>query len=290
MNKLESTVTEKYTGTKIVDYLKREMQLSVSLVKKVKFGGVFINGENVHMRALVTAGDTVTFILPEEASEGIRPIEMPLDIIYEDEYLIAVNKPSDMPTHPSRGNSLPTLAEGLMAYFKNKKFVFRSINRLDRGTSGIVIVAKNAFVANKLSLEMKRGGFLKKYSAIVKGIPNPEEATIDAPIDRIEEGNIKRAVIDGGKRAITDYKVIRTYNDGNSLLEITLHTGRTHQIRVHMSHIGHPLVGDFLYGECDGYKNYFLHAKSIEISHPISGERLILNSKENFNYDSKDNN
>ena len=290
MNKLESTVTEKYTGTKIVDYLKREMQLSVSLVKKVKFGGVFINGENVHMRALVNAGDAVTVILPEEASEGIRPIEMPLDIIYEDEYLIAVNKPSDMPTHPSRGNSLPTLAEGLMAYFKNKKFVFRSINRLDRGTSGIVIVAKNAFVANKLSLEMKRGGFLKKYSAIVKGIPNPKEATIDAPIDRIEEGNIKRAVIDGGKRAITDYKVIRTYNDGNSLLEITLHTGRTHQIRVHMSHIGHPLVGDFLYGECDGYKNYFLHAKSIEISHPISGERLILNSKENFNYDSKDNN
>ena len=131
---------------------------------------------------------------------------------------------------------------------------------------------------------------MKKYSAIVKGIPNPKEATIDAPIDRIEEGNIKRAVLDSGKRAITDYKLISTYEDGNSLLEITLHTGRTHQIRVHMSHIGHPLVGDFLYGDRDGYDNYFLHAKSIELTHPVSEQRIILTSKEDFKYEPKNNN
>lgn len=276
MKEIKKIVEKEFDEIKIVDYLKKALMLSVSLVKKVKFGGVFINGENVHMRAIVHTGDTVLVKLPEEQSENIKPKKIPLDIIYEDEYLIAVNKPCGMPTHPSRGNSLTTLAEGIMAYFAPESFVFRAVNRLDRDTSGIVIIAKDAVTADKLSSEMKRGGFIKKYSAVVSGVPSPEEATIDAPIERVSEGNIKREVRPDGKRAVTDYKVIKKLENGDSILDITLHTGRTHQIRVHMAYIGHPLRYDFLYGDKVDGKNYKLHAKSIEFTHPFTNERMIL--------------
>ena len=280
--KIEKTADERHNGKKITEYLRYELSLSASLIKKVKYGHVFINGENVHMRAIVKTGDVITVTMPEDKSEGIRAIEMPLDIIYEDDYLIAVNKPSDMPTHPSKGNNLPTLAEGIMAYYKDRRFVFRAINRLDRDTGGIVIIAKDAHTADKLSREMKAGGYVKKYVAIVDGTPNPKEGMIDAPIEREYEGNIKRIVRADGKRAITEYKVIKELDFGRSLCEITLHTGRTHQIRVHMAHIGHPLTADFLYGTAVEKEKYKLHAKSIEFTHPISGERMILNSKADF--------
>lgn len=282
MKEIKRTVEDSLDGIKIVDYLKRALGLSVSLVKKVKFGGVFINGVNVHMRAIVHTGDEVLVKLPEEQSENIRPKEIALDIVYEDEYLIAINKPSGMPTHPSRGNSLTTLAEGVMAYFYPESFVFRAVNRLDRDTSGIVIIAKDAVTADKLSREMKRGGFVKKYSALVSGVPSPREAIIDAPIERIEEGNIKREVRPDGKRAVTEYKVLRVLDDGNSILDITLHTGRTHQIRVHMAYIGHPLLYDFLYGERAEGEIYKLHARSIEFTHPFTEERMILTRDADF--------
>lgn len=282
MNKIQRIVDEAFDGANIASYLRLALGLSSTLVKKVKFGGVFINGVNVHMRATVRKNDTVEVILPEEASENIRPIAMPLDIVYEDEYIIAVNKPSGMPTHPSKGNSLPTLAEGIVAYLMPKKFVFRAINRLDRDTGGIVIVAKDALSAARLSAEMKRGGFSKVYSAIVTGTPEMAHGVIDAPIARNAEGDIKRVVRDDGKRAVTEYKVIRTLSDGNALCEIRLHTGRTHQIRVHMAYIGHPLVADFLYGERIEGRNYSLHAKTISFTHPVTGEKMTLHSKADF--------
>lgn len=282
MKEIKTTVAKEYDGIRIVDFLKCGMSLSVSLVKKVKFGGVFINGTNVHMRAIVHTGDEVFVKLPEEQSENIQPKEIPLDVVYEDEYLIAVNKPSGMPTHPSRGNNLTTLAEGVMAYFSPESFVFRAVNRLDRDTSGIVIIAKDAVTADKLSREMKRGGFVKKYSALVSGVPSPEEAIIDAPIERISKGNIKREVRADGKRAVTEYKVIKKLDCGDSILDITLHTGRTHQIRVHMAYIGNPLRYDFLYGDKVEGEIYKLHAKSIEFTHPFTNERMILKTDTDF--------
>ena len=282
MKEISKKVVEEFDGIRISEYLKRGLNISVTLIKRVKFGGVFINGVNVHMRALVHTGDTVLVNLPETSSENIRPIDIPLDIIYEDDYLIAVNKPSGMPTHPSKGNSLPTLAEAIMAYFAPEPFVFRAINRLDRDTGGIVIIAKDPVSADRLSREMKSGGYIKKYEALVSGVHSPSQAIIDAPIERESEGNIKRVVRPDGKRAITEYAVKRVLEDGNSICEIILHTGRTHQIRVHMAHIGHPLCYDFLYGERVDGEIYRLHAKSIEFTHPFTNERLILTSKVDF--------
>ncbi len=281
-NTLYATVEENCRPQRIYDYLRNNMSLSASLIKKVKYGRTFLNGEAVTMRATVYPGDKIKVELPRLASENVRPIEMPIDVIYEDEHFIAVNKPSDMPTHPSRANHLPTLAEGLSAYFAPDPFVFRAINRLDRDTSGIVIVAKNAFSANELSKVMKSSGFIKKYDAVVTGILTEKTGIIDAPIARLSEGNIKRGVLESGKRAITEFRVTKEYENGNSLVELTLHTGRTHQIRVHMAYIGHPLYNDFLYGvRCEG-GTYRLHAKSISFINPFTKEEMTLTSPSGF--------
>ena len=254
------------------DYL-RLLGFSVTLIKEAKFGGILLNGTPVTVRAMVQNGDIIEIYLKEEKSEGIPPMNILLRVLYEDEDILAVDKPTNMPTHPSKGNNLPTLANAVMGYYGGN-FVFRSVNRLDRDTSGIVIIAKNRMSAYLLSDSMKRGMWKKKYHALVDGTPSPTEATIDAPIERIEEGNIKRTVREDGKRAITIYKVIEEYTD-SSLCEISLLTGRTHQIRVHMSHIGHPLVSDFLYGKASD-KEYFLRCVEIQFPHPKTKEIIII--------------
>ena len=259
---------------KISDYMKSKLGFSSSLITKVKYGGVSLNGEVVTMRATVCIGDKIKVAFPKEESENIEPLSIPLDILYEDEHILAVNKPKDMPTHPSRGNNLPTLANAVAAYI-GKNFVFRAINRLDRGTSGIVIIAKNPFSAAKLGKAMKERKIKKTYTAIISGIPDLKEGRIDAPITREKEGELKRVVRDDGKRAITDYKVIDITDDENSICEIKLHTGRTHQIRVHMAHIGHALVGDFLYG-VENENGYSLTCSEISLPHPLNNEILTI--------------
>ena len=273
MEKLTVIADGNVKDVRMSDFLKRILGFSTSLVTKVKFGGVFLNGEVVTMRARVNAGDSVTVQFPPEESENIPPIDIPLDIIFEDEHILAVNKPSDMPTHPSKGNSLPTLANAARAYL-GEGFVFRAVNRLDRGTSGLVIIAKNPFSASNLGRAMKERRIHKKYRAIVTGVPSPAQGIIDLPIARECEGSIKRVVREGGKRAVTEYRVIESYADA-SLVEVTLHTGRTHQIRVHFAHIGHPLVGDFLYGE-EKAGGYSLICSEISFPHPLTNEEIVL--------------
>ena len=260
---------------KLADYMKRRLGFSSALITKVKFGGVTLNGEVVTMRARVKSSDEICVSMPSDEASEIEPMPIDLDIVYEDEHILAVNKPSDMPTHPSRGNHLPTLANAVAAYL-GAPFVFRAVNRLDRGTSGIVLIAKNAYAAAKLGRAMKERKIHKKYVARVSGVPSPTEGRIDAPIRREREGELKRIVSDDGKPAITDYKVTRVEGDGeSSLCEITLHTGRTHQIRVHMAYIGHPLVGDFLYGE-DAPDGYFLTCCELIFPHPVTNEIMTL--------------
>ena len=277
MKALNFTVENISECMKISDYMKRRLGFSSSLITKVKFGGVRLNGEVVTMRATVKDGDTISVTFPKEESENVEPIAIPLDILYEDEHILAVNKPADMPTHPSRGNHLPTLANAVAAYL-GSPFVFRAINRLDRGTSGIVIIAKNPYSAARLGQAMKDRKIHKKYIAVVEGVPSPSEARIDAPIIREREGELRRVVREDGKAAVTDYKVIGKTKDGNAICEIVLHTGRTHQIRVHMAHIGHALVGDFLYGK-EGEDGYSLTCSEISFPHPLTQKVITTRKK-----------
>ena len=264
----------------IRNYLTQRLGFSTSIIAIVKYDNVTVNGETVYMRATVKNGDVIGVTLPDEESENIPPIDIPLDIIYEDEHIIAVNKPINMPTHPSRGNHLPTLANAIMAYF-NSSFVFRAISRLDRDTSGIVLIAKNQLSAAILSREMKKGSFRKIYEATVVGIPNPAFGEINVPIARETEGDIKRVVREDGKNAITRYRVIDVNKDNNAIMELEAITGRTHQLRVHMAYIGHPLVADFLYGERIENETYRLHCKFLEFPHPISGDTVTLRCPQN---------
>ena len=280
MQKYTETVSGVYTEMKIRDYLKNRLGLSTSLIGKVKYDNVILNGTAVHMRALVKNGDVIEITLPDEESENIEPIDIPIQIIFEDEYLIAVNKPKNMPVHPSRGNHLPTVANAIRAYIGHP-FVFRAVNRLDRDTSGIVLIAKNAESAYKLSAAMKRGEFIKEYLAIVNGCPSQQRGTVSARIAREREGEMKRVVREDGKIAVTHYEVLKSDGD-TSLLRIRLETGRTHQIRVHMAHIGHPLKNDFLYGDGNPGDTYQLHAEKLTFPHPKTDDIITLVSKAPF--------
>jgi 23S rRNA pseudouridine1911/1915/1917 synthase len=237
------------------------------------------------MRATVQNGDRIEIRFPGEASEGIPPMDLPLEILYEDAHLIAVCKPRNMPTHPSKGNSLPTLANAVMHYF-GEDFTFRAVTRLDRDTSGIVLIAKTQYAAARLSEDMKAGKFKKIYTAIVGGVPEEKEGRIDAPIRREREGEMRRIVAEDGKRAVTDYQVIQVRKDGNAVLSLRLHTGRTHQIRVHMAHIGHPLLGDGKYGvnrddKKKGYHYQALYSYRLRFDFEQNGDVLdYLSGKE----------
>lgn len=264
-----------FDGRIIKDFLKKRLGFSSSLITKVKYGGVSVNARVVRMREVLHTGDVVTVRFPEEKSENIEPIPYSLSVIYEDEDILAVNKPTNMPIHPSRGNHLVTLANAV-AYYFNSSFVFRAIGRLDRDTSGIVVIAKNAYAATRLYSDMKNGEFEKHYLALLSRTPCERHGFIDAPIERESEGSIKRTIRADGKTAKTEYTVTEILPDGRAWADIRLYTGRTHQIRVHMAHVGAPLYNDFLYGEsvCEG--SYILHCSRLIFPHPRTREKIEL--------------
>ena len=274
MDKISEFVDREFDGRLIKDFLRIRLALSATLIKKVKFGGVFVNGEVVTMRKALSEGDNVEVILPTEDSEFVAPVAEPLTVLYEDEYILAVDKPINMPTHPSKYNSLVTLANLVRAYI-GAPFVFRAITRLDRDTSGIVLIAKDQISASRLSAEMKAGKIEKIYTAILKSAPSEREGVIDAPIEREAPESIKRIVREDGKKAITKYRVTEIFPDGKAMCEVIPITGRTHQIRVHMAHIGSPLDEDFLYGVSTG-KTYFLRCTSLSFTHPKTNEKITI--------------
>ena len=278
MEKYQDIVTGVEGEMKIRDYLKRRLGLSTALIAKVKYDNVLLNGEIVYMRATVKNGDVIDITLPDEDSESIEPMDIKLGIVYEDEHVIAINKPKNMPVHPSRGNHLPTVANAVRHYVGHP-FVFRAINRLDRDTSGIVLIAKDRLSGAKLYQAMKDRKFDKTYLAHVEGVPSENHGFINAPIAREAEGEMKRVVREDGKEALTEYEVRSVNPDGTSILKVTLHTGRTHQIRVHMAHIGHPLVNDFLYGT-RSEDTYSLHCNSLSFPHPFTGKIITVTAEE----------
>ena len=255
--KLIYEISQDFNGKTLKDLLKYN-KISVAMTTKLKKKekGILLNGKRVFVTEKLSTGDILELLTEseEDHSEFIYPTEGTLDILYEDEDFLAVNKPPYLPVHPSKGHPYDSLANIVVYYYKQKSenFTFRCVNRLDKDTSGVTLIAKNAYaheLMRRLSIENQ---IHKTYYAIIHGTPQPIEGEINLPIYRPEEATIKRIVDPRGKEAITIYKTVKT-NDKISLVKINLITGRTHQIRVHFSHIGHPLAGDFLYGnENDG--------------------------------------
>lgn len=255
--------------------LKEHFGFSKGTVVKLKENkGIFVNGESVTVRKMMQENDVLTVRFYEEKSENIVPVEMELDIIYEDEDILAVNKPSGTPTHPSLNHYTDTLANGVCYKYRNENFTFRAVNRLDRETSGVVLIAKNRNSAHKLSKQIKEGSMEKIYFALCEGVFSKKEGVIKKPIARKQESMILRHVSEEGKDALTEYKVLS--EDENSLVEVRPQTGRTHQIRVHFSYIGNPIVGDTLYGTKKGDERLMLHCGSMIFKHPVTDETLCL--------------
>ncbi|MGN0107453.1 MAG: RluA family pseudouridine synthase [Hominilimicola sp.] len=272
----EYVIAPEYDGANVTTVLKQHFKMSTSLIKDLKKyeDGLRLNGSHIRTVDTVKTGNTLTVTLRDSASENIIPKNIPLDIVYEDEDVLVLNKPPHMPTHPSIGNYENSLANGVMYYFQSKGEgrVFRAVNRLDKDTSGLMAVAKNAYIHARLGEEIQTKALRRKYKCIVCGDID-RDGTVDAPIKRADGSVINRIVAADGQRAVTHYRVIERYGD-YSLLEMELETGRTHQIRVHMAHIGHPLAGDWLYGTEDHnlVQRQMLHSCYLRFIHPVSGQ------------------
>lgn len=275
---LKSRVSDEFSGKKLLDFLKFDMHLSASLIRKSKRieNGITVNGRLTFVTEKVNENDLVevTVETADEKSENIPFCDISLDIVYEDENMLVINKQGGIPTHPSLNNYKKTIAGAVMNYYKKQglNFVFRPVNRLDKGTSGLMIIAKNPYFHELLKSALHTGDFKREYLAVVCGSLT-EEGTIDAPIYREDNSIIKRTVDNRGVKAVTHYKIAENYGD-KTLIKLCLETGRTHQIRVHMCHIGFPLYGDFLYGEeVVGFDRPALHSYKITLKNPITKEK-----------------
>lgn len=263
-----------------------EFNISYNLLVKLKKNKkIFLNGINTYIDKNIKDGDEISIIIDfEEDNSNIVPAKMDLSILYEDEALLIIDKPAGIPVHPSILHYDNSLSNGIKYYFDNinlnKKI--RPVNRLDRNTSGIVIFAKNEYVHDALSKQMQNDIFLKEYITICNGLFEEKTGIIDAPIARKENSIIERCVNPTGAPAITHYKVLKEFEiDGKifSELLISLETGRTHQIRVHMAYLGHPIIGDSLYGsESILINRQALHAYRVEFIHPISRQKIVITS------------
>ena len=278
-------ITEQDLPATIQEYLQSK-NYSSQVIKDLKKmpESILIDGRWEYVRHQLAAGETLTIHIQEEdSSEKIPPVQMDLNIVYEDEDIMVINKPADMPIHPSLNNYYNSLANGLAWYFEqqNKPFIFRCVNRLDRDTSGLTIIAKHMLSAGILSSMVAKREIHREYLAISKGHVLPESGTIDAPICRVGDSIIERHVdFAKGDRAVTHYQLAE-YKNGHSLLSIHLETGRTHQIRVHMKHLGFPLIGDSLYnpGSQELITRQALHSHRLEFVHPITGEQMVFTAE-----------
>ncbi len=271
---LKFSVEEKHDNMQAKRYLKQVHGLSTRLITRLKNtpDGILMDGKLLRAVDFVKAGAVITVNLPDEQSEYIEPIAGKLDILYEDSFILAVNKPPFMPVHPVKQHQTDTLAN-IVVYYAHKRgesYVFRAHNRLDRDTSGIVLIAKDKFTINKL-----KNGVKKTYTALVHGKIG-HGGTIAKPIGLLDDSKMVRHVLSEGTPAITHYAPI-AFNEQATLLKLRLETGKTHQIRCHMSSMGHPLVGDDLYGGKREFINrQALHCGTVEFPHPVTSEIITV--------------
>ena len=278
---IDYQITRADEGIRIEQFLRRQgfSGQNLTLIKRMP-QNILLNGQFVYMKDKVHAGDHLRVQINEEASsEKTPPVPLPLDIIYEDEDIIVLNKAAGMPIHPSMANYENSLANALAYYYEKqgKPFIFRCTNRLDRDTSGLTIVAKHLVASSILSDAVAKKEVRREYLAICSGIPDPTTGTIDAPLARVDGTILARKVdFSCGDRAITHYKVEKALND-HALVSLQLETGRTHQIRVHMKYIGYPLIGDYLYNPDMRYmRRQALHSYRMSFIHPITKEPMTF--------------
>lgn len=264
----------------VLHVLKEQFLLSDRLITKLKKANkIYLNDLQTYTKKSLTVGDTVSVLIDfEEDNSNIVASNIPLNIIYEDDYLLVLNKPANIAIHPSILHFYNSLSNGVKFYFDKLglKKKIRIVNRLDRNTSGIVVFAKNEYIQECLIKQMKTKELKKEYLAIAKGILESKSGTLNFPIARKEGSIIERTVSSDGDSAITHYDVVKEFNN-LSLVHIVLETGRTHQIRVHFSHIGHPILGDTLYGSPSELINrQALHSYKLTFIHPVTKKVVSL--------------
>lgn len=276
---IEYHIEEQSDGLRVEQFLRRRgfSRQNLTEIKKMP-DGILINGIFSYMCLRLHVGDHLTVNITEpDSSEKIVPCPLPLDILYEDDDIIVLNKPADMPIHPSMNNYRNSLANALAWYYEQqgKPFIFRCCNRLDRDTSGVTVVAKHLVSSSILASMVIKRQMHREYLAIVKGSLPDKSGTIDAPLGR-KPGSIIERTIDweNGETAVTHYRVLEEKN-GHSLVSLELETGRTHQIRIHMKYLGCPLIGDYLYNpDMKWIGRQALHSHRMRFPHPITGEPM----------------
>lgn len=274
--KLQYIVNEKCNYTNLKEVLKAHFSISDRLLLKLKKSNkIYINSEITYLNKTLEINDIIdVYIDFEEDNSNVVPIKMNLDIIYEDTAYLVINKPADIPVHPSMDHFEDSLSNGVRYYFDSigLKKKIRPVNRLDKNTSGLVVFAKNEYIQECLVRQMKNNLFYKEYIAICKGKFKEPKGVINAQIARKEKSIIERCVDKTGDIAITEYEVLKYNTEKDiSVIKCVLKTGRTHQIRVHMQYVGHSILGDTLYGNSSNLINrQALHAYFISFAHPIS--------------------
>ena len=284
---MEKVVVEENTQKKRIDsyIVDKNINLSRTAIKRLlDEGKILVNGKKQKPSYKPEVGDIITIEIMKPKVVELKPQDIPIDIIYEDKDIIVVNKPKGMVVHPANGNPDGTLVNAILAKCKDSLSGIGGeirpgiVHRLDKETSGILIIAKYGQAHINMSKQIQERKVIKLYLALVKGVIGENTATIDMPIARSTKDRKKMAVDPKGKEAITHYKVLQRY-DKYTLLEIKIDTGRTHQIRVHMAYIGHPVVGDMQYSNGKnefGIEGQMLHSKYLEFEHPVTGKRLKL--------------
>lgn len=284
---MKINISKNENGLTIKEYFERE-GFSARLITKIKNleKGIVVNGERKTVRYTLVTGDELEIITEDTTSSSVPLSSIPIKVLYEDEWYIAVDKAPGLPIHPSRSHIDDTLASGVMSYFSGKHFVFRALTRLDRDTSGIVVIAKSSVSASRFASLLEKREVEKEYLALCSGVFNEKSGVIDFNIRRPSMENIMREAVEKGENkgentpegstAITNFKVLRE-SDKASLVLFSIVTGRTHQIRVHASKIGHAVIGDTLYGEeSEHISRQALHAHRLSFIHPFTKEKTEI--------------